>query len=387
MSRTPILLWGDLIKGKKAITRRSLVGNAAHECMYAWVYLTDYLATQRLQNELPSLQNSNSNESFLTNFDEITWNHLDRTKIDPHFQLNKSGFETSAYLNALLFSQKKKLSTIVELGQTFFAAIDKFALVHQVSKKHFKLNFSPASIQWIGIDNSEFCNTTAQVLHNQFQSNITIYDDFSKFPKQSEAIFHSRFVCSYAFEKTLDLTNFLTDHFECAVIEDAFSTEEMDVLTQNHGQRETFFNLKEFQDVLNKKNYQLYLIDSYGDWPAGAERCFVVKLLIIKDGAIDLTKLENFLSFHGFSLSQAPNPKTDLLPYLKNQISPSDWKKIYANKKTNPVWGKTNLTKHSPLKTLMNRFKNRFAILKNGYSHYDLKGKNAEEELVRHLQH
>lgn len=386
MSRTPILLWGDLVKGQKAITRRSLVGDSAHECMYAWVYLADYLATLRLKKELSSLKQPEGHKSFLADFDETTWKSLDRKHIDPHFQLNKSGFETSVYLNALFYSQKKKLSTIVELGQTFFTAIDKFSIVHQASTHHFSLEFSPDTIQWIGIDNSEFCNLTAQVLHKDQQSNMTIYDDFSKFPKQDDAIFHSRFVCSYAFNDTATLTDFLSQNFECAIIEDAFSTEAKDIHTQNHGQQETFFNLNEFQTTLTEQNYQIYLLDSYGDWPAGAEKCFVAKLLILKKDAVDFTKFEDFISVHGLTFNKASSHHPSLLSYLQQSISLSDWRKIYTNKRINPVWGKTDLTKQSPLKSLLKRWKEKKAIFKNGYRHYSLTGRNADEELTRFLQ-
>ena len=212
--RTPILLWGDLVKGKKAITRRSLVGNAAHECMYAWVYLTDFLATKRLFSSLKVLKDDLSQTSILDSFDEKIWTLLERDKVDPHCQLSKGAFETPCYVNAFLFSQYQTSSKIVELGQTFFTSIDKCRFVHELSKNHFSTGDKLNQLEWIGIDNSEFCNTTARVLHENYDKNMQIYTSLEEYPLQAKAIFHSRFVCSYSFQTTSDFANFLTRHFQ-----------------------------------------------------------------------------------------------------------------------------------------------------------------------------
>ena len=105
--RVPFLIWGDLQKGKKAITRRSLVGKRAHECMYAGVYLTEYAAIKRLNNESQLLDSiAVEPTSALSNFDSKAWEILDRSFIDPHFQLNKLSFDVSILLNALVYSRE-----------------------------------------------------------------------------------------------------------------------------------------------------------------------------------------------------------------------------------------------------------------------------------------
>ncbi|MEM9683849.1 MAG: hypothetical protein AAF942_11340, partial [Pseudomonadota bacterium] len=47
--RLPFMVWGDLRSGGGPVLRRKLVGWRAHECMYAWVYLTDYLAVRKIE--------------------------------------------------------------------------------------------------------------------------------------------------------------------------------------------------------------------------------------------------------------------------------------------------------------------------------------------------
>ena len=61
------MVWGDLVEYQKPIVRRTLVGDNAHECMYAWVYLTDFLNVKRLsasfENGLYSKPFNDYNES------------------------------------------------------------------------------------------------------------------------------------------------------------------------------------------------------------------------------------------------------------------------------------------------------------------------------------
>lgn len=48
IERLPILLWGDIRKNSSPVLRRVVAGPNAHECMYSWVYLTDYLSVINL---------------------------------------------------------------------------------------------------------------------------------------------------------------------------------------------------------------------------------------------------------------------------------------------------------------------------------------------------
>lgn len=353
--------------------------------MYAWVYLTDFLATKRLFAYVDVLQNSTSDQSIISSFDEKFWSFVDRKKVDPRCQLSKGAFETVCYLNAFLFSQERESSTIVELGQTFFTAIDKFEFIHLLSKKCFSPGYQLDQIKWIGIDNSEFCNMTANILHEQKQQNLTIYSSVEELPKQENAIFHSRFVCSYVFKNTKDFAGFLSQNFEFSVIEDAFSTKEQDIHTQNHGQSETFFNLQELNELLGKDQFETYILDYYGDWPAASSQCLVVKLLIVKKGVFDKQKFQKFLNYHGFKNDMIDQSKNNLLENLMSSISRSEWRKIYANKKINPVWGRTSFEKVSMLRKLLKFACDRYRLFREGYRSYNLKGRNAEQEIYRYL--
>jgi hypothetical protein len=384
--RIPILLWGDLVKGRQAITRRSLVGDSAHECMYAWVYLTDFLAVRRLFSYLNIFKETSDGSSIVSSMDNELWKLICRKKNDPRYQINKSSFETASYLNALIFSYKRGMSSVVELGQTFFTAIDKFDFVYQLSKDHFSLNYNLNQLRWIGIDNSEFCNATAKILHGSYQDNIEIYNSIDSLPQQDRAIFHSRFVCSYVFSSTLSFVEFLSKNFECAVIEDAFSSINREIHTQNHGQNELFFNLQEFNRSLAERGFETYLIDFYGDHPAGTEKCLVVKLLVLKKESIDKEKFQNFLRYHGFQNQMNNQSEHDLLSLLMSKITLSEWKAIYKNKKINPVWGRTDFRKASLLEKLSGYFKKWFEISRNGYRSYNLRGENAEQEICRFIR-
>jgi len=385
--RTPILLWGDLVKKNKAVTRRSLVGEAAHECMYAWVYLTEFLAVRRLSSNLEKIKMKSEVCSILSDFNQKTWEMLDRKQIDPHFQLNKATFETPSLLNAIFYSRKNPLvlPSVVELGQTFFTAIDKFNLIETLSKDRFALNYNTSSINWIGIDNSEFCNTTSTTLHDAIQQNITIYPDWKEFVPHNESIFHSRFVCSYAFQSTASLADFLSDHFDCAVIEDAFSINPSEISVYNHGQRETFFNLTLLNKRMADANFETYVLDYYGDWPSGSAPCLVVKILFLKKNLLDLEKFKEFLTYHGFNFELKDQSKEDILTSLLSKISSSQWKKIYRNKKTNPIWGKTEISEGHLMKNLIKSFYNKFLIFKNGYRSYNLSGRNADEAIISYI--
>lgn len=375
--RTPILLWGDLIKGKKAVTRRSLVGESAHECMYAWVYLTEYLAIHRLLSKITDLHPTNS-KSALADFDAKAWHSLDRRVIDPHFQLNQKSFETLCFLSGLIYSWKGSLSTVVELGQTFFTAIDKFQLIYALSNEKFDYQIS--HLKWVGMDCSDFCNTTAQILHDRYRDKIALLTDWRSFKKKDEVLFHSRFVCSYAFPNTSTLADFLCKNTDCALIEDAFSTTKDEKTTYNHGQKEVFFNLDLLCAELHHAGFVTYILDFYGDWPSGSERCLVVKLLMVKRDRIDLDKLKNFVAYHGFKLER--DLKSDILNSLMSTISSADWKKIQLNKQISPVWGKTDTSEERPF---LQSIRDKVKIFLKGYRSYSLQGRNAEKELLRYL--
>lgn len=381
--RVPILMWGDIVVGQKAITRRTLVGDRAHECMYAWVYLTDFLAFRRLSEKVTNLKQL-SNLKIFKNFDELVWKELNRSEVDPHFQIKSSYFETACFLNGILRSLKTDTSKgveITELGQTFFTFIDKFRLLDALSENPLDKNIN---LEWTGIDNSEFANITAKTLH-QKDDNLQFIYDWKNYASKGLSLFHSRFVCSYAIPTTREFTDFLKQNFTACVIEDAFSTESKEEQIYNHGQPQTFYNLEYFSAELSKAGYKLHLLDWYGDYPGGSNKCFVGKFLIYKNETLDVESLKKFIQSHGHTFSFENSVTKDFLQYMKQNITEQDWSAIKKNKLVNPVWSRTEKI-NADFKTTVRNFarevRNKFLILKNGYSRHDLRGQNMDESIM-----
>ncbi len=245
--RLPILLWGDLVRGSKPVLRRALAGFRAHECMYAWVYLTEYLALQRLLESLPGLEN-NVRASLFELFSNRLWSHIDRDRIDPHRQLDRSAFETMAHIVSLAAAHDQTQPLLVELGSTFFAGKTKFEIVNAVARERLS-DWPQICPDWLGLDNSRFMRDVTLALHGEKE--IALLDDYAKFAGADRfSVFSSRFVATYAFHSGADFAGYLADRFSVAVVEDAHSTTNRDVDVTNHGQPETFFSLIDVFQIL-----------------------------------------------------------------------------------------------------------------------------------------
>lgn len=381
--RVPILLWGDVVSGEKAITRRTLVGERAHECMYAWVYLTDFLSIKRLTQKGDALKKI-ANFKFFKDFDSSAWNTLNRKEIDPHFQIISKQFETAGFMGGILRGlNNKEKATVAELGQTFFTFIDKFRFLEKLSNEPL----DSEQINWVGIDNSEFANITASTLHINHK-NISFYNDWKDFKTNGNAIFHSRFVCSYAFPTTNAFADFISSNFSACVIEDAFSIVGKEVEVFNHGQRQLFFSLNDCVNKLRSQGFKVFLIDWYGDFPAGSEKCFVTKLLVFKESAVDLAAVCQHLSNHGLNFDPLKADIPDMLNYMDTRIDSKEWAKIKDNKLVNPVWSRT-VVKETNLsedfKNIARKIRNKFRIVKNGFHRHDLRGQNMDESILIYL--
>ena len=82
--RLPLLLWGDVLAGRPSILRRALAGSDAHECMYAWVYMTDFIAHGNL---LSLLESKRIDISSIDEIDGELWSLVDRNVVDPQNQI------------------------------------------------------------------------------------------------------------------------------------------------------------------------------------------------------------------------------------------------------------------------------------------------------------
>jgi hypothetical protein len=362
--RLPILLWGDLVKGASPVLRRALAGSRAHECMYAWVYLTDLLAHRRLL-ELPSLEK-------LADLDGALWARADRSAVDPHFQLSRDGFEAVAYMAALAAGAGEARPVFVELGSTFFASKTKLDILNRLS------GAAPLQPEWIGIDNSRFMHDATGALHAG--ESLRLVEDYRSVAKPERfAAFLSRFVASYAFPDGVAFADYLAERFQAAVVEDAYATTPRDEHVFNHGQAETFFSIPATLGALERGGFEIHVLDSYPDYPAGAAPCHVVRYLAARKGTMN-ERCRAYLLALGFTLP-GPAAAGSLLAELNARVTPQRWRKVERAKRESPVWGRTPEAAERP--SWRSRLRARLA--RGLWRRYRLGGPAAVQEIDRAL--
>ena len=336
-ARFPILLWGDLVKGGRPVLRRALAGFRAHECMYAWVYLTDYLAHKRLL-DLVSAMNPQDCGELLKGLDGSLWTRFDRSLVDPHYQLSAAAYEPVAILTCLAADFDDRAPTFTELGSTFFASKTKFEIIDQLAAKCFS-DWPQLKPKWIGIDNSRFMHDTTRTLHGQ--GAVELLDDYRALPRlDGLAIFLSRFVTSYVFSSASEFADFIAERFQIALIEDAYSTTEDDAAVFNHGQAEIFFSIPMAIGRLEQVDFDIYLLDTYPEFPAGSAPCHVIRYIAIKKGLLRARAKERLASLGIDSMNQ-PTAVKLLLQQLNSRIPRERWRAIKKAKRESPVWGRT----------------------------------------------
>lgn len=367
-------MWGDIIHNDKPVTRRTLVGYRAHECMYSWVYLTDFLSVRRLKEQIELKEISF--KSIIKDFDTGFWKNNSREKIDPHFQVKKDNFYI-AYLISLLNELSENELSITEFGSTFFTLIDKLDLI------------SPNNnIKWEGIDNSDFVNETARYLHPT--KNLKITKDWENYKSTSNALLTSRFVCSYAIDNSNDFADFISKHFTVGVIEDAFSSNNKDQTTYNHGQKQTFYSLDNLFKKLNDFGFEVFILDSYPDCPAGSTRCHNTKFFFYKPDSIkvDLNYLFNKLEDVQFANIGYKYSGDSPSHFLNKRITDEEWVDVERNKRINPVWSRTDVVKKTTkekLKDFVRPIYNKLLISKNGLGKTDLRGANLDNSIIDYI--
>lgn len=342
--RLPILLWGDMRHKGSPVLRRAVAGWRAHECMYSWVYLTDYIALQNLHQELEN-NSQLCNGDFFPSLSGTIWNTLDRNKIDPHSQINTYAFEAVSVVASIAAHSGELSPRFVELGSTFFSSIDKFNIIQKVASLS-GLEWNGYTPSWLGIDNSSFSNKVAYQLHAHRQ-NIQIIEDYQDIKKSSFSVLYSRFVASYVFKTHETLVEYISDYFNALVIEDAFSTTDDDIVTHNHGQPETFFSFTKYTSALNKKGFKVYVMNAYPDYPAGTHPCYVIKHFAVKRD-FPVEKMREDLLKIGICVDITPIDES-FTSSLNKKYSQKDWNIVERSKKISPVWGETNLDKKMAL--------------------------------------
>lgn len=381
--RLPILLWGDVVKGGKPVLRRTLAGERAHECMYAWVYLTDFLSLKRLLDQIEQLPEE-VRCSVFREFDNL-WKHVDRSQIDPHSQLVPSSFEPVVHALSLSHTSKQRQPRFVELGSTFFASIAKLRLASRVAESCLAtpIEISP---QWIGIDNSQFMHDVVHLLHGSQE--VDLLDDYKNLETSGEfSVLLSRFVASYVFESSADYADYVAQHFSAVVVEDAYSTTQSDVRVHNHGQPEVFFSLPTVFQKLEENGFSFYILETYPDWPGDAAPCHVVRYLatkreLVTDEYVDMIEKLGF----SFDPVQCRVKANEVLGRLNAKVSQEDWQKVQLNKLKNPVWGRTDTNNNEIAPSRIRRLADSLIQIfapKRDYQDYILHGEQAELEIQR----
>jgi hypothetical protein len=383
--RFPILLWGDLIEGGRPVLRRPLAGFRAHECMYAWVYLTEHLAYRRLLELLPAMGPEERGD-LLRATDSDLWSRFDRSVVDPHYQLSTAAFVPVAHVACLAAGSGEARPTFVELGSTFFTSKTKFEIVDKIARERFS-EWPELQPKWIGIDNSRFMRDTTRVLHGP--EAVELVDNYSTVVRTGRfAAFLSRFVPSYAFASSVEFADYLAERFDAAVVEDAYSTTERDVSVFNHGQAEVFFSLPIFLGRLEQSDFDLHVLDAYPDFPAESAPCHVIRYLVVRKGVFtDRTK--QYLAGFGLNSSATRASAATLLQQLNASVTLRQWRAVKKAKRESPVWGPTPglteaLTWNSWIRAGKDRAKRYFAY--PGWRRYRLGGATALREIHRALR-
>jgi hypothetical protein len=382
--RFPILLWGDLVRGDPPVLRRALAGFRAHECMYAWVYLTEYLALARLLDLLLKMSADDRRE-LLISLDENLWKKVDRSIVDPHFQLTKSSFESIAHMACLATQTGETYPTFVELGSTFFASKTKFEIVDQIGKERFK-DWPKLQPKWIGIDNSRFMHDSTRALHGE--GAVDLVEDYRAVVRPDGlAVFLSRFVPSYVYSSSIEFASYLADRFQVALVEDAYSTIDQDVAVFNHGQPEIFFAIPKVMGLLAEAGFDIFVLETYPDYPADAAPCHVIRYIATKKGLLT-KRVKEYLAGLGMNSPYEPISARTLLGQLNASVTPRRWRAVEQAKRQSPVWGRTpEVSDSGPWKSFTSAAKELIGryFRYPGWHHYRLSGPMVVREIDRAL--
>ena len=380
--RFPILLWGDLVEDSSPILRRALAGFRAHECMYAWVYLTEHLAHRRLVDMFSDLP-ADLQRGLLARMDSDLWESIDRATVDPHFQVSRTMFESVAWMSCLAARSGEVAPDFVELGSTFFTSIARFDLIDRVARARFP-EWPRLQPRWLGIDNSRFMHDATRALHGN--AAITLSDDYRTAPKPERfAVFLSRFVASYAFARGSDFSDYLAARFQAAVVEDAYATVAEEVRVSNHGQPEVFFSIPEVFGRLEKSGFEIFLLDAYPDFPAGAAPCHVIRYLAARKGLVT-EEHKVWMRDLGFVPPDGPVAAEAILQRLNDSVTPELWRAVKKAKEESPVWGRTSYEETAPAwSPLLRKVKDlaRRYLVHPAWRRYRLGGPLAEREIER----
>ncbi len=370
-----MLIWGDIQKYVRPIVRRTLIGNSAHECMYAWVYLTDLLLLKKYNEYL-----IDKNYQFKDLLDTLEHLSNDR-RVDPNFQFSRESYIISMVISRYISFCDESVE-IVELGSTFFNLKNKIDLILLKTQKNRK------QIIFIGIDNSDFMKDCTKVLHNDFIEKIKIIKNYNEYNKiEKNNIFTSRFVSSYAFKNTEEFIKFLRHgNFELLIFEEAFGIDGFDINTENHGQTITYFSLNKLISFANLDGYKLIILGIYPDNPALSGRCLVIRIMMIKEKLnFNLDSLINEIRIN-FPSIKDEIIINNLIDEVKNITKNINWKIIDKYKLIEPVWGKSPVIQRNMIMKFTDFLFEIKIRIKTGYILLLNNSKNSRNHLKNYLK-
>ena len=337
--RFPINIWGDvLLDGSPPAIRRVLAGQDAHECMYTWVYFSEILSLQEMQqgairNGSPGTGGS---DSLFDRFKTIR-----SYSSDPQRQITDEVLRIFAPLAITVAALGETNTEFCELGSTMYASIDKLALAALA----LDLPLVSDNIRFTAVERSALMNRTAKLLHGD--ADLNIVTDLKQWrPTRPAPLLLSRFVASYTFQRQRDLIEWLSP-CEALTITDVFELKDPAFHTWDLGLPMTFFGLNEIIDELINAGWQVYLTDLHPDYNAsGKRKCAVARLYAIKEKAAARCNLAARLTDHpqiaplfGDGPLSRGDGRRRITAMLEN-ISEARWQEIVTYKEVFPIWGR-----------------------------------------------
>ena len=339
--RIPINIWGDVrLKGLPPVVRRVLCGIDAHDCMFAWVYLNEFLTLAEMKGgtnfQDPTKELIKGNGLLSSNFEILR----KRTQ-DPQSQVTQDLITIFFPLALAIKLSKGNEIEFCELGSTFFSSIEKLEIARLVSNLSGSFN----EILFTGIEYSQFLRRAGEFCHQDYKIRyFTSWDQWE--PERKYTFCLSRFVASYAMKSTDVILKWL-QKFKVFCITEIFNSESSEFECWENGLPVRFFNLSAFIDTMVKNGWVMYLTDAFPDYTCEENhKCLVGRIFGIKQdyasniGFLDhLTKYPDFATAFSSSLIQAGTGAA-ILERTIGQKSKSEWKKIMSYKNIYPIWGR-----------------------------------------------
>ena len=333
--RLPVNVWGDvLLDGGPPVIRRVLTGTDAHECMYAWVYLNEMLTLREMVGTGVPPDVDGLDPADLVG----RLNAWRRRTADPQFQITEDLVHAFAPLFLAIEALDPAATEFCELGSTFFAALEKLALVAALAGRRG----IPDPLDVVGIERSPFMRRATRLFFPDRP--IRFAEAADAWRKVRPYCVHtSRFVASYAMPDTEAWIRFLapTDVFMATEL---MSWEGPAFEGWDLGLPVRFFDPHHLVDGLIADGWRLFVSDIHPDHHAAAgRRCFVLRLFGVRDRVADavMARIGPFPALVGGLRPVLDAAGRSVLPDLVAGLADeARWAEIARHKALYPIWGR-----------------------------------------------